>query len=95
MSFILLALADVLLKMAMGHAVRKATPAILDRLDKALPDWLARQASEAEVDTSIRRITEAAIGRSLHAGEAEALLRIYDPRKAVAKAGQFVRDALR
>ncbi len=89
--FVLLALADVLVKMALERGVRKALPVIFRRLDDELPTWLAEHLDSNAISGRIAQAISDAIHRPVSGEQVAAIVRLYDPRIAAAKAAAYLR----
>ena len=89
--FLLLTLADVLVKMAMDRTIKAALPAIYRRLDDELPDWLVGGLTPEAVSGRVAKAVSDLTGKSVSAEQVNAIARLYDPRQAVANAAAFLR----
>ena len=89
--FVLLALADVLVKMALERGVKKALPAIFRRLDDELPTWLSEHLDSNAISGRIAQAIADAIGKPVSGEQVAAIVTLYDPRIAAAKAAAYIR----
>lgn len=89
-SFVLTALADVLTKMALERGVRKVLPLIFDQIDERLPAAVSEHLGGGVVGGLIGGAISDAINRPAKPEEVDAVVRLYDPRKAAAKQSRKV-----
>lgn len=87
-SFVLMALADVLTKMALERGVRAALPKIFDVIDDKMPAAISENVGAGAVGWLIAGAIRDAIGRPAEMSEVDAVVKLYDPRQAAAKAAK-------
>ena len=90
MTFLLMSLADVLTKMALEKAVKAALPVIFDQIDDRLPVAVSEHLGGGVVGGLISSAISEAINRPAKPEEVDAVVRLYDPRKAAAKQAKRV-----
>jgi hypothetical protein len=93
--FLLLRLADALVKAAMGKVVEKALPVILDRIDDEMPQLLSESLGGGFLSGRLAGAISDAIGKPVQPGQVDAVVRVYDPRKAADKARRKAEKAAR
>jgi hypothetical protein len=89
-SFVLMALADVLTKMALERGVKAALPVIFDQIDDRLPAAVSEHLGSGVVGGLIAGAISDAIGRPARPSEIDTIVRLYDPRQAATKQARRV-----
>ena len=89
-SFVLMALADVLTKMALERGVKAALPKIFDVIDERLPVAVSEHLGGGVVGGLIAGAISDAIGRPAKPADVDAVVKLYDPRQAAAKQARRV-----
>ena len=90
MSFLLTNIASTLAKMALEQGVRAALPVIFDQIDNKLPLTISQQLGGDAISGLIGSAISDAVRRPAKTEEIDAVVALYDPRKAAAKRAKKV-----